>query len=304
MKRSDAPDSPVYNMAADSLSRTAVVFFTHTLHNSVRDRFEKLRRETSSEYDVYFAYDETGATDADMLRAAEVAGDCLRTFSMADIPTEEYPAPWADPQQQTLVPGNLDLFYRYFREHESDYDRYWFVEYDVAYTGRWSEFFRVFDDVAADLLGTTLRSYERDPSWYWWGKFEPAADLPRRDWLCGFFPIVRLSTELLDRLDEAYRAGWSGHAEAVLPTLARSEGLSVVDINGNRQYGERQRRKRFYTNTIGPLDLAPGTFIYRPSRARPGFRSGTLYHPVKPSAGRFRPYLRYLKRWLSVRIFS
>lgn len=284
--------------------RAALAFVSHRTDESVLRRFEKLEREVPSAVDVYFLYDVGDATADDRRIVREVAGDRLRPFDGSEVADSDYPSPWADPARRQLVPSNLDLLYLDFAEREPGYDRYWFVEYDVAYTGHWSSFFEAFEQSSAGLVGTTVHPYERYPDWHWWPTLDPAADVDRSEWVRGFFPIVRLSRAFLARLDEAYRSGWSGHTEAVLPTLAQYHGIEMEDVGGAGPYVRSGNENRFYTNTPEVGHLAPGTFVYRPVRPRPGFRSGRLYHPVKPDQGYLRAYTRLLKRWVSRRVLG
>lgn len=271
--------------------RVAVVFISHILCESVLDRFRKLVRESRPYDDVYLLFDATNATTEDCQRAQEVASEHLRTFVRPEVIDNDYPWPWADSTRRDLVPGNLDLLYLYFAQREPGYSRYWFVEYDVVYTGTWADLFMTFENSTAGLVGTTLRSYDNNPNWPWWSSLDPASDLAQAKWRRGFFPIIRLNRHLLKLVDEAYRAGWSGHSEAVLPTLASSYDLELEDIGGTGSYVNDGNENRFYRNTPGENGLSPGTFVYRPALPRPGFRSGTLWHPVKPE----QTYVRFLR---------
>ena len=286
-----------HSAAAD----TAVVFLSHRTAPAVRNRFSTLVADTPSSHDVYFLYDATNATAEDERTVRDLAGDQLRTFVHADIVPDAYPNPWIDPTRKQLIPGNTDLLFLHFSQLEPGYACYWFIEYDVAYTGSWTTFFEAAGRSSAALLGTTLYPYTRRPEWYWWPTFDPSIDLPRSEWLCGFFPIVRLSDELLGRLHEAYLAGWSGHVEAVLPTLARYHDLPIEDLGGDGPYVPPGHTNRFYTNSPERGRLSPGTFVYRPVRARPGRTVDMLWHPVKPNRSTLRAYARRFADWLAAR---
>lgn len=285
---------------AQHTGRTAVVFVSHVLHESVFDRFEKLARESA--HDVFFAYDATSASTGELQRVRETAGERARTFVASQVLDVDYPDPWTEQNRRVLVPGNTDLLYLYFARLEPAYSRYWFVEYDVAYTGHWSELFGAFENSSADLLGTTLQPYEHNPGWPWWKSLETVQEVDRHEWVRGFFPIVRLSRSALEHLDEGYRSGWSGHFEAVLPTLVAHHGLEIEDLGGDGLYVRDENRNRFYSNIPETDYLSPGTLTYRPTRARPGRARGKLWHPVKPSARYLRSSARLLKRWVNVRV--
>jgi hypothetical protein len=277
---------------------TAVAFVSHRICPSVRSRFRDLVAETPDSHDVYFLYDATDGTAEDVRTVRQLAGERLRTFVAPDITNNPYPNPWADPTRKQLLPGNTDLLFLHFAQMEPTYDQYWFIEYDVVYTGSWTTFFQSFDDASADLLGTTLYPYDRRPDWYWWPSFETPFELDRSDWISGFFPLIRVSDELLTHVHEAYLAGWTGHVEAVLPTLANHQGLAIEDIGGDGPYVRSGRRNRFYFNSPEADSLFPGTFIYRPVRARPGRRKNMLWHPIKPNQGLLRSYAQLAKHWI------
>lgn len=282
--------------------REAIVFVSHTVCESIVTRFEKLQRESPSNSDVFFAYNGTEATAEEFRYARQLDEDKLWTYEDSDILNVDYPNPWAKRRQKTLIPGNLDLLFIYFSRLESAYSRYWFIEYDVTYSGDWSEVFQAFESSNADLLGTTLTPYEQRPDWNWWPTFDPPSDCGKSEWVRGFFPISRLSTAALEILDEGYQAGWSGHREAVIPTLLRSRGLTLEDIGGDGPYVESGNENRFYTNTPKREQLSPGTFVYRPSRPSSGWRRGKLWHPVKPDAGRIASSYQLLKERIRARL--
>lgn len=285
-------------------SGTAVVFISHCVSESIRSRFLDLVAETPNSHDVYFLYDATDANAEDERSVRDFAGDRLRTFVTSDITTNPYPNPWADPTRQQLLPGNTDLLFLHFSRMEQEYNQYWFIEYDVVYTSSWDVFFESFDDSTADLLGTTLHPHDRRPDWYWWSSFETPFELNQSEWISGFFPIVRISEELLTHVHEAYLNGWAGHHEAVLPTLANYQGLSIEDIGGDGPYVRDGYTNRYYTNSPSVDFLFPGTFIYHPVRARPGGTPGTLWHPVKPDQGLLRSYVQLSKSWIKSRILD
>ena len=266
-----------------SRRHVAVAFMTHVLNRPVLDRFEKLDREAPSGMDVYLLLDSTNKHERQLQHAQNIAQGQVVSFDRTEVLDVEFPHPWADPTQRTLLPGNLDLLYLYFASLYPTYSRYWFIEYDVVYTGSWAEVFHTFQDSDADLLGTTLQSHTVRPHWYWWSTFLPEPTIDISEQLCGFFPIIRLSNELLSRLRAGYRAGWSGHSEAVVPTLARYHGLPIEDLGGDGPYVRESNTNQFYTNTPHSERLSPGTFVYRPTRSQPGSIPGILWHPVKPS---------------------
>lgn len=282
--------------------RSAVLFTTHRFGPVVARRFRKLRREAPARWTVHLGMDVSAADPAEVEAAREAGGGRFWGFRGPEATDVDYPGPWALEHRPELVPGNLGLLYLHFARRHPGLDRFWIVEYDVCYTGDWAELLERFDRSPADVLGTTLRSHAERPGWHWWPSFEPSPEVPREAWLSGFFPIVRVSRPALEALDAAYRGGWSGHVEAVLPTAARRAGLEIEDLGGDGPFVKEGNRDRFYTNTVEREHLYPGTFVYRPVRRFPGLRRGMLWHPVKPSAGRLSSHLDLAKAWIRAKL--
>lgn len=203
-----------------------------------------------------------------------------------------------------MLHENLDTVWLDFFGRHPAYARYWFVEYDVAYTGHWSSFFAPLADRSADLLGTTLRRFRAQPGWPWWPSLATGRrhELPDERRIAGFFPVVGLSRRALEVMVKAHRAGWTGHFEVLIPTLLSESGLEIEDVGGDGRFVRTGNVNRFYTNTLATRSGYPGTFVYRPARPRPGLRRQKLWHPVKPDCGRLIPYLRMARHWLAAGI--
>lgn len=278
----------------DAPARTLVAFLTHTAHPSAFGRMKRLRRQLPVDHDFVVLCDVSGEDESGSGHPLQ-SSPRLVPFTSEAVTDTPYPLKG---RSGRLVPGNLDLLYLWLHRLNPGYDHYWFVEYDVAYTGGWDELFGRFAEVDADLLGTTLTPYAHRPEWYHWDSFRPSDEIPREAWHRGFFPLIRLSRRSMGVLDAAYRDGWGGHAEATVPTALLHAGLSVRDIGGDGPYVHAGDRNRFYTNTPTREGLYPGTFVYRPARRWPGLRRRKLWHPVKPGHGRLTPFVAMSREWL------
>lgn len=282
----------------------AVFFQTHLLHPEVLQRFETLRDGLPVGYDLYLLLDVDGFSKGELRTARRLVGDALVAFTFDQVAAGvgDYPHPWAEAGPTGVVPGNNDLLWLHARRRVGGYDRYWFIEHDVAYSGDWLDFFEPLRARGADLLGTTIHPRSTLPEFHWWqsfstsgGRFEGRDEGPL---LRGFFPVVRVSDDALDALDHVYRAGWSGHAEVVVPTALLRLGLELEDIGGRGPFVPTDAPADFYTNTPTRPTLSPGTFVYKPSRRFPGLRRDKLWHPVKHTGGRISPYLEIAEEWL------
>ena len=203
------------------------------------------------------------------------------------VPTGElrstiYPGKSAGADWDLWRGGHTDLIALHaFRAHPG-YDRYWAIEYDVRFSGPWSRLFRAFEDDPADLLTSSVLRRRHDPEWYNWPSLAAPEALDEDRTLRVFLPIFRASAAMVAAVDEAYRAGWTGHCEATWGTIAMMRGLSVVDLGGEGEFTPDRYRGRFYLNCPCQVHLAPGTLIFKPALYRMGGRRDMLWHPVKP----------------------
>lgn len=207
-----------------------------------------------------------------------------------------------------LLPGYVDLLWLslFLDPALAGFDRFWLVEYDVDFSGDWSDFFSTMQPVEADLLATQLRWRRDNPGW----KLLAGIADPRNDpsgHAIGFMPVSRFSRRLVERYRQEFaRPGWSGHFELLLPTIALRAGFTAVDLGGDGSFTLAAPRNRFYEGTFADMGRGTHTFAYRPARvqhyfgeSRFGFwRPGSLYHPVKVGLG-WKPSLA--ARWVMFR---
>jgi uncharacterized protein DUF3405 len=172
----------------------------------------------------------------------------------------------------------------FFSAHP-EYDRYWVIEYDVRYSGNWSDFFSSVDSYEFDLITSHVRRYADEPRWIWWPTFEhPSKRISRDRYLRSFNVIYGMSRAALEFVHASLLDGWRGYPEVVLPTLLAENGFRVVDLGGDGEFTPPTLRNQSYTSRatsngyMSPLC----TMRYRPSRPAPGELPDKLYHPVKP----------------------
>jgi len=68
---------------------------------------------------------------------------------------------------ETLIPGTCQLRSIDFHRRFPHYRHYWFVEYDVVYTGNWGYLISSLADDPSDLLASHVRTLADEPDWYW-----------------------------------------------------------------------------------------------------------------------------------------
>jgi hypothetical protein len=180
------------------------------------------------------------------------------------------------------------------------HDFVWALEFDVDYSGNWSDVFSRFAGNRADVQTTTLTPRARSADWMFWPTSRAPAGVKAADWFRSYNPILRLSRRFAAAYVAAVEsAAWEGHYEFTIPTVARHLGLRIEDMARPRPrlpaaLLSRSLRPRgrppLYHNTPSDPRLDPGTFIVNP--ARPAYfherpedypEADRLYHPVKPA---------------------
>ncbi len=263
-------------------AHTVVLLQTHYLDRALASRFRRLQATCPPGYAaVLLMHVPPGTAPPPLL-------DTLphHFVTTPEVRTPDYPGKsGGGPEWSIWRDGHVDLpVLHFFRAHPG-FDRYWVVEYDVRFTGRWSTLFGAFDESGADFLSTALRRAEDDPRWPSWGTLrgpQPWDGANLRDRVCSFMPIYRASVAAMRTMDAAYREGWTGHLETVWPTLLLRAGLTVEDIGGDGPFVRPGNRNRHYTCAPLNRDLQPGTFAFLPALPCAGPRRNRLYHPVKP----------------------
>jgi hypothetical protein len=250
----------------------AVLFFTHEFDQAIEIRYRKLKLDLGERAKLFILAplgspipqdysDGTYFFDYGRLRseAKRVIGD-------------------------QLLPGNVHLVALDFYRHHPGFDYYWFIEYDVVFTGSWATLMDAVANDRADLLAGHVRNLAEEPGWPWWKTLDlPGCTLPRSSWVRAFFPVYRISREGLRVVEEYVRLGWSGHFEGLVPCAICSASLTIADLGGAGKWTPRDRRHRFYSSysSDAGASLNAGTLRHRPPHYLPRFRRNTIFHPVK-----------------------
>ncbi len=204
----------------------------------------------------------------------------------------------------SLVPGsNHFCLLRFAREY--DYDFYWHIEYDVRFSGTWSNFFDYFSESDDDFLSSHIRRYAQEPEWFWWTHIIHAhayEHIPKDKCLRSFNPVYRVSRNAVQYIDKMHQAGWYGHHEVLFPTLLHHKGLKIRDFGGTGNFVSLEDKNKFYIDSAGS-DLSDGTMRFGNSHVflwnKP---KDKLIHPVKP--GRKRQFIHKIAGSLLARAQS
>ena len=271
------------------MPKSALLLLSHVVELEIYRHYERLESEKLPTQDLFFLCDNTNNAFDD-----RKDGPKYVIFTSTHLQELGYPnktgAPYPDDARDenphhknfNMPPGNGDLPILYFYRSHPNYDYYWVVEYDVRFSGHWSDFFAAFEHSTSDLLATTLCRFSEIPTWYHWDSLDLLDGPASKDGaIRGFFPVLRLSRRALEILDETYSAGAGGHQECLMPTVLHRAGLSIEDIGGTGEFVKAGNENRFYSNTRDADHLSPGSFVFRPVKRRPGAKANKLWHPVK-----------------------
>ncbi len=259
---------------------TAVLFQTHFFDRWAARAFDRLRHRAPPHHKFFVVMRlDPYAPVPERLKA--VPHHIVRTPEIHALP---YPRKaTATPGWNLWHDGHTDLIMLHFCRAHPDYERYWSVEYDVAYSSAWRHFFAAFEEDGSDLLATVVFRRHDQPDWLFWPSLVAAGQAPDdQQALRSFMPIFRASGGLVRAVDAAYRAGWGGHLECTWATIAATRGLVVADLGNDGPFTAARNRGRFYSSTPSDTYLSPGTMLFKPALFRPGSSPDMLWHPVKP----------------------
>jgi hypothetical protein len=236
------------------------MLLSHALDPVTLSRHAALRAALAGTHDVVLALTEDLAAEAASLGLSDV--EVL-------APDEIYlPAYGEKAAPRRIVPGNSDLALLAFARRRPGYSHVWMIEYDVMFAGSPALLARLDAASEAELItATRVRTGRESPAWYWWPTLHPAPSEPRvgprrSALLC----LARYGATLIAELDAGYRAGWRGHFEAVVPSLAARRGLPMESLN------------KVALRATGQRVLTARSFHHRACAPCAGAR---IYHPVK-----------------------
>lgn len=201
-------------------------------------------------------------------------------FTMDMLNTLQY-----NPIEETLIPGSNHFALLWFYLRFPQYDHYWNIEYDVAFTGNWRILFDAFLDDNADFISCHVQKYKENPYWYWWNTYRGLTlNVPLSQRVRSFNPIYRISANALCFIDRFLKAGNSGHHEVLLPTALYHSGYKIKDFGGRGSFVASGNENRFYLSpTIVLNDGRRGSMRDKPSFTdiTPYVGINKLFHPVK-----------------------
>jgi len=280
---------------------SAILFHTHIISNDILKEFQNISSESEGIADAYLLCDDKNIDITKKVKKYRYF--CFNKEGISDL---NYPIV-KDEKRKAEVPfkkafqlSNYQLSILKFFLENRDYDYYWYIEYDVRYSGKWSQFFKYFNNNDSDLITSYLRYYKEEPRWPHWYLNHPELTIPESERIRSFNPVMRISNKALTYLHESFLDGWIGHLEVLIPTLLHKNGFELEDFGGSGKFCQNRNINKIYigseNNEFGNLDH--GTMRYRPHPIYLGLRKNKLYHPVKPAKDTVKYFLNRFNRLL------
>ncbi len=149
-------------------------------------------------------------------------------FKNIDTPTLEF-------NKETKICGrsNYDFWYRadipliYAYERFPNYNFYYQIEYD-CHSGEWTKFFELLDNDYSDFISSWVKDTAKEPSWGWWTKQN--LNVSEGKLVGCYFPIIRVSKQACNILNNYYTNGADGFCEILTSTILNIENLEIKDI--------------------------------------------------------------------------
>ena len=256
----------------------AVLFVSHLINKRYLERYLKLRDDLKDRYNVYWLFQADTGVSGELLYNHGVN---VVEFTLDELNDLNY-----SPIGEHLIPGNAHFIMEYFYHLHSEYQNYWFVEYDVVFTGKWSDLMDAFADNDADFLSSHIeRRNKQNEQWAWWPtlSFSCEDTVPEENQIKSFNPVYRISNHALHFLDEyMQRDGNQGHFETSMPTALYNNGFRIEDFGGKGEFVMQGYYNRFYIQANG---INNGTMrwcpVYQPDDVDPLQSPNKLFHPVK-----------------------
>jgi hypothetical protein len=266
--------------AASGATDTLFAVATHKFDRAIYRNNDRIHRQLGRDYKFIVHYDATSTPDVELPRLDYP----VLPFNFKEIRTK-----FPHLRQSKIVPGNKYPAYIELLTAFPEIQYFWFVEYDVRFSGNWRTLVDTCRRSDADMLGCHIRTRQEIPDWDWWPSIQNMHDPQRQlPGIRAFTWAVRLSRRAMDLIAQrCIEDGWTGHLEALLPSLLHDAGMRVEEIGGRSPFTPPERRGLFYSSEFGISspslngDFGLGSNRFGPPLLFWGARRNRLYHPVK-----------------------
>lgn len=253
--------------------KTVVLFSSHIVNTCTRNRFFEIKAGLPFDTKLIWCLNKQEGQPLNLLKDIEVFEFTKEDFQ--ELPYTVF-------SDEIWFNANLIMMYFYLRNPQFDY--YWFIEYDVVFTGEWNLMLQAFRESKSDLLSSHVERYNKsNADWQWWNVIEFInKEIPLAKRVKSFNPIYRLSERSLSFLHDYLSKGNAGYYEVMMPTALYNNGYTIEDFGGTGIFVKPENRNRFY---VQGTYTNCGTMRYFPNYSIEEINAlGTkdkLFHPVK-----------------------
>lgn len=218
------------------MSNTVYLFVCHILNRRLEKAFHQIQSSIKNNDRALVLFHQQAEDLPDCIRPMPHAAFSDKTLSELGYPM----------LNKTFTPGSTHFPLIDFFRKNTGYAYYWFIEYDVRYTGDWKHFFDYWESSKSDFLTSHIRNFTEEPDWYWWGLKHSREKIPIENRYRSFNTIYRMSNRSIALIDKKHQEGWVGHHEELLPTLLYHNGCSIRDFGGTGPFVRSEDKNRFY----------------------------------------------------------
>lgn len=256
--------------------KNVVLLSTHFVNEFVINKYRKLRDELDmDEYEVILLLNKDEEQDSHIPEDI----NCFTTScdSLNDLMYE--------PIEETLVPGSSHFPLLRFFVDIPFYEFYWFIEYDVEFTGHWNILMEDCDENLTDydFLSCHVEKFDKEKNLYWpWWHRSNNVGVNLKDCIKAFNPICRYSNAALSHIDIYQKKGYSAHSEVLITTCLYHGGFKIGDFGGCGEFVPKGYKNKYYTPIFPETN---NTMRYRPVYTQKEIEeiglSNMLFHPLK-----------------------
>lgn len=257
-------------------AKSVVLLSTHFLNDHILKVYKKLALEIGNKYDVCLLLNTNDKNTSEIpseVKAFVSDLDAINNLGYTPI-------------RETLLPGSCHFpLLCFYRKHHC-YKYYWFIEYDVYFSGNWSVLFNDCDMILNDydFLSAQVAKYDSltNGNWLWWTSRNNSG-FPLEKSVKGFNPICRYSRKALECLDRHLSKGYYAHSEVMITTCLYNNQLRIGDFGGQGKFVPTGWENKYYIPKSPDAD--DGSIRYRPVFSINEINSWKLknkiFHPLK-----------------------
>ena len=191
-----------------------IVFTTYKIDNTIIKLFNQIKNDfaNNNDVDVWLAYNCSYDT-------CSMEYDKIFYYSKQLIENDGFKLHYYywNASDKDFYGHNIDLVYIDFFFNHQEYDRYWFVDYDVMFTGNWNDLITYFNDYDYDFIcSNLLMNHSIDICF----KVNPLGinyDITKQ--YHGFTMLMMISNRAMQYLLKIYKNGAWGFVETFFPSV-------------------------------------------------------------------------------------